>query len=433
MPPRPRQPAPATPAPATPTPAAPIGGNVTDTTAAPVPVTVDEIVEEMSSLAANTDQRSLTDDEATRYERLESALAAARRSENIRRRQDAYETPVPGDLAALVHVGTARRDDTYNQAFTHYLRTGRPNQDLLNAQQVGTDSEGGFLVSPQFRQKLVEVQKAYGGLAAAVDSFSTDRGGDVEYPSVDDTASVGAITPEEAAFTTGTDLAFGTITLKAYKYTSTGADASAGLRVSVELLQDSEFDIEALIARSFGTRIARKQAVDWVSGTGTGMPFGIAHAGLTANVLLAAGNAITYQKLLDIETALDPAYEQNAAWAMNKNTWQRIRGLTDAVGGRPLIDKQADAGIGQRPARELLGYPVIVDQQFPNSDTLNARFAVLGNLVEAYTIRRVANLVMIVNPYTRANFGQVEYVAWERADANVQNRKAYALAQAAAT
>lgn len=396
---------------------------------APIPVTIDELVEEMSAIAVNTDTRSLTDAEAVRYERLESALAGARRSENIRRRQAAYETPVPEDLAAVVHVGHARRDDTYNQAFNHYLRSGKPNQDLMNSQSVTPDSEGGYLVSPQFRQKLVEVLKTFGGLAGEVDGFATDRGGDVEYPSVDDTASEGAITPEEAAFATGTDLVFGTVALKAWKYTSTGVDANAGLRVSVELLQDAEFDIEALLARALATRIARKQAKDWVFGTGASQPFGIAHAGLTADVVLAAGNAISYQKLLDIESALDPAYEQNAKWAFNKNTWQRIRALVDTA-GRPLVDPQQSSGIGGRPARELLGYPVVIDQGFPNSSTLNARFGVLGDLREGYTIRRVANFTMVVNPYSRANFGQVEYVAWERADGNVQNRKAYALAQA---
>ncbi|MGH3735838.1 MAG: phage major capsid protein [Micromonosporaceae bacterium] len=395
----------------------------------PIPATVDEILEQMSGISSQAESRTLSDEEATRYERLESGLVAARRTANIRARQNAYETPVPGDLAALVHAGQPHRDDGYNQAFNAYLRSGQPNQDLINAQGVGTDAGGGFLVSPQFRQKLVEVLKSYGGLSGVVDGFSTERGGDVEYPSVDDTASVGAITAEGVAFATGTDLVFGTITMKAWKYTSTGADANAGLRVSVELLQDAEFDIEALLARALGTRIARKQAADWVSGAGTALPFGIAHAGLTADVVLAAGNAITYQKILDIESALDPSYEQNAMWAFNKHTWQRIRAILDTA-GRPLIDKQADAGIGERPARELLGYPVTIDQGFPNSTTLNARFAVLGDLAEAYAIRRVADFTMIVNPFTRANFGQVEYVAWERADGNVQNRKAYALAQA---
>ena len=406
----------------------PFAARIDPSTTPPIPTTIDEILEEMGSISDAATNRVLTDDEAGRYERLESAAVAARRSENIRRRQEAYETPVPGDLAALIHVGEARRDDTYNQAFNAYLRSGRPNGDLMNAQGVGTDPGGGFLVSPQFRQKLVEVLKSYGGLAAGVDSFSTDRGGDVEFPSIDDTASVGAITAEGAAFTTGTDMVFGTIGMKAWKYTSTGADASAGLRVSVELLQDAEFDIEALLARVLGTRIARKQAVDWVTGAGTTLPFGVMHAGLTADVVLAAGNPVTYQKLLDLETALDPAYEQNASWVMNKASWMKCRAVVDTT-GRPLLF-DANAGIAEQDrGRKLLGYPVIIDQAAPSIGTLSARSVVLGDLTEAYVIRRVSEFAMVVNPYSRANFGQVEYVAWERADGNIQNRKAFALLQ----
>lgn len=160
------------------------------------------------------------------------------------------------------------------------------------------------------------------------------------------------------------------------------------------------------------------------------MPFGIAHAGLTADVVLAAGNPLTYQKLLDMEAALDPAYEQTGQWAFNMNTWMRVRAIVDNA-GRPLILDSADAGISERPRRgSLLGYPVVIEPGFPNSTTLNARFAVLGNLTEAYTIRRVTDLTMVVNPYSRASFGQVEYVAWERADGNIQARKAFALTQA---
>jgi HK97 family phage major capsid protein len=425
MPPRNGQSAPARnrPAPAPPTPAEPAPPSEP-----PVPTTIDEIVDEMAAIAANADEHTLTDDEAGRYERLESALVRAQRSQNIRARQNAYETPVPADLATVAYVGAARRDDTYNQAFNAYLRTGKPNSDLMNAQGVGTDPGGGFLVSPQFREKLVDIRKSFGGLSAEVDTFTTERGGDLEYPSVDDTASVGAITAEGAAFTTGTDLVFGTVLMKAWKYTSTGADASAGLRVSVELLQDAEFDIEALLARKLAMRIQRKQAVDWVTGAGTTLPFGIMHAGLTADVVLAAGNAVTYQKLLDLETALDPEYEQNASWVMNKASWMKARAVVDTT-GRPLL-YDANAGIqDQDRRRTLLGYPVVIDQGAPSIGTLSARSVVLGDLREAYAIRRVADFAMVVNPYSRANFGQVEYVAWERADGNIQNRKAFALLQ----
>lgn len=396
-------------------------------------MTIEELLAALQAIidqatAPDGTERALTDDEIERYEKLEVELAAKRKDVEIRSRQTAYTTPT---TAPLVVTGTAaKQDDTLERAFESYLRTGTANQDIteLRAQSTGTDAAGGYMVPPGFRQKLVEVRKSFGGLAAEVEDFSTDNGSTLEYPSVDDTANSGQITAEGANFAGGADLTFGTINLGAFKYTSAGA-SNAPLKVSVELLQDAAFDVQGLISRKLGERIARKQAVDWVTGTGTTLPFGIARAALTANVTLAAGNALTYQKLLDIETALDPEYEQNAKWAMSKQTWQNIRAIV-GTDGRPLVQEAAAAGVGGRPERSLLGYPVVIDQAFPANTTLSAKFAVLGDLREAYVIRRVSNVVVMVNPYSSAASGQVEFTAWERADGNTQNRLAYSLAAA---
>lgn len=395
-------------------------------------MTIDELVQAMRALAdaAEAEDRPLTDDEVARYQELEGQLQAVRTTAEIRSRQTAYETPNRKDLN--IHVGTATRDDNedLNRAFEHYLRTGMANQDIqeLRAQQVNTDSEGGYLVSPQFRQKLVEVQKAFGGLANEVDTFSTEKGGTVEFPSLDDTANSGDITAEEAAFADGDDLAFGTVSLGAFKYTSVGAGTTLPLRVSVELLQDSEFDIQGLVSRALGTRIMRKQAVDWVRGGGTTLPFGIAHAGLTTNNTLAAEATITYAELMDTEAALDPAYEQNAKWFFNKKTWTAVRKVVDTA-GRPLVFDSAASGMGGAPEKQLLGYPVVLDQGFIDvtQDGVDGHFALLGDVREGYVIRRVAPLTVVVDPYTRAINGQVQYVAWERADGNIQNRSAYVI------
>lgn len=40
-------------------------------------------------------------------------------------------------------------------------------------------------------------------------------------------------------------------------------------------------------------------------------------------------------------------------------------------------------------------------------------------------IRRVQDVTLIVNPYTRANEGQIEYTMWSRADGNTQDTYAY--------
>lgn len=390
---------------------------------------IEEILAAMQQIIDGAAGRSLTDEECTNYENLEKQLQDNKRHNEIMARHNTWTSP----LSPGIHVAPAKQDNGLELAFENYLRTGMPNMDIsglrvTNAQGEGTSAGGGYMVPPGFRQKLVEAQKAYGGLAAEVDSFTTETGNPLEYPTNDDTANEGDITAESAAIASGADLVFGSVRLGAYKYTSAGAGSNLPLRVSVELLQDSAFDVQGLVSRKLGERIARKQAKHWCTGTGVGQPLGIVASSLTADETLDVSDVIDYDDLLDTEALLDPAYEQNAQWVMNKASWVQIRGILDGgATGRPLIFDQAASGIAGRPAKQLLGYPVVIDQAMPNLVDTAAFFAVLGDLREAYTIRRVSNLAVVVNPYTRAANGEVEFTAWERADANIQNRKAYVI------
>lgn len=387
-------------------------------------MTIEEILAKLQAITAEGETRSLTTEEVTEYEALEGQLKAAQKTQELRSRTAAYVAP-NASAAAAAHVAPAKADTGLDVAFRSYLVTGQANADIAELRAQGTgDSAGGYTIPPGFREKLVEVQKAFGGLASEVEPLTTDSGQTIEYPSNDDTANSGAITAEAAAFANGADLAFGTVSLPTFKYTASGAGTTTPLRVSVELLQDSAFDIEGLIARKLGTRIMRKQAADWAVGAGTTLPFGICHAGLTHDHELATTTTITYNDLLDLEAALDPAYEQNAKWVFSKATWTAVRKLVDTA-GRPLVIDNAASGIGGRPEKSLLGYPVVLDQQMPAPAGDSTNFAILGDLREAYVIRRVANLTVVANPWTRANNGEVEYTAWERAGGAIQNRKAY--------
>jgi HK97 family phage major capsid protein len=392
-------------------------------------MSVEEILEQLRALIAAAEGRDMTSEELDNYEQLEVKLAHARRNQEARNRQTAYDTPSKGQLDAVAHAGAPKVDDGYDKAFTAYLRTGKPNADLItNAQQVGTDTEGGFLVSPQFRQRLIEVRASFGGFAAVVDSFSTERGGTLEYPSLDDTANSGDITAEEAPVADGDDLVFGTVALGAFKYTSAGAGTNLPLRVSVELVQDAEFDIQGLVARALGTRIQRKQASDWVNGNGTTLPVGIFRDSTTADVVLDTEATLIYLNLLETEAALDPEYLQNATWLMSHTTWVTVIKAMEDTAERPLILPQAQSGIGGRPVRELLGYPVTIDQACNaiTADGAAGPFLGLGDWRESYAIRRVAPFNLVVDPYSRAVNGQIQYHAWERADGTIQNRSAYA-------
>lgn len=393
--------------------------------------TIEEILASLQAIVDAADGRSFTDDEVTQYENLEKELESVRKATELRARNTAYNTPING--TPYLNTNAHKGEDTLEKAYEAYLRTGVGNQDIsglrvTNAQGEGTSAGGGYMVPPGFRKKLVERMVAYGGLAAEVESFNTTTGNNLEFPTLDDTSNQGDITAESAAIASGADLTFGTVALGAYKYTSAGAGSNLPLRVSVELLQDSAFDVQRLVSRALGTRIARKQAAHWCTGTGVGQPKGIVASSLTADDTIATSDTLVYQDFLNLEAALDPAYEQNAKWVMNKGTWVAIRGILDGgATGRPLIFDQAASGMGGRPEKQLLGYPVVIDQQMPTYTDTGAYFAILGDLREAYVIRRVSNIVVVVNPYSRAANGEVEFTAWERADANIQNRNAYVI------
>lgn len=385
-----------------------------------------KIAEIMAKLQAVMDEApegtDLTDEQVQRYEALEVELRAAQKSEEIQKRNAAYQTVVTAPL----HTTAKPEADTLERAFNAFLRSGVPNADIvqLRAQSEGTPTAGGYLVPDTFRQKLVEKRKAFGGLQNVVENITTSTGANMSWPTFDDTANEGDIVPENAQLNNGADLVFGEADLGAYKYMSGGA-GNLPLRVSVELLQDAAFDIEGLITRALGKRIARKQARHWVSGTGVGQPLGIITN--KTGIEPAAAVTPTYTDLVKFKHALDPEYREGARWAFNDTTLALFEGKVDSD-GRPLLAPMTDANFGDAPGgMRLLGYPVTIDQAFPDfsaaSDTVN--WGVFGNLMEAYVIRRVREIVVVVNPYSRAEYGQVEYTAWERADGTVQDPNAY--------
>ena len=347
-------------------------------------ITKEQILSRLAELNTAAETRSLTEEEFSEVTTLEADLKRSNDTEQFRARHQGYVTPANH---VGVHVAAPKADTGLDDAFRSYLRTGQPNADITELRAQGSgDSAGGYMIAPAFRQKLVEVQKAFGGLAAEVETITTETGAALEYPTNDDTSASGTITAESAAFSSGSDLTFGTVNLGAFKYTSSGA-SNLPLRVPVELLQDAAFDVEAYLAKALGTRIARKQASDWAVGGGTTLPFGICHAGLTEDKALTTTTTITYNDLLDLEAALDPAYEQNAKWVFNKATWVAIRKLVDD-NHRPLIFDQAASGIAGSPQKQLLGYPVVLDQKFPAGTGDSTNFAILGDLAESYVIRR---------------------------------------------
>lgn len=397
-------------------------------------MTIEEILAALEAIVAqakNDDgsERSLTDEEAERYQQLEGQLQMARRTQEIRSRQAAYTSPIRTDLH--VNAGARTEEPAEERAFDQYLRTGEVTPELAQyrAQSEGTNTAGGYLVPTGFRNKLIERMKVYGGIAEVAETITTSEGNPLNYPTVDDTGNIAEIVAEGGTFAAGADLVFGTRTLSAYKYMAGGA-GNLPLKVSWELLQDAAFDVAGFVARKFGERIARLQAIHWATGTGTGQPQGLVTPITTSGAIGSNTTGPTYAELLATVNFLDPAYWPGARWVMNSGTLAKIQGLLDTT-GRPILNDSTQGISGSPGGSTLLGYPVTIDQAMP-AMAAGAKFLAFGNISEAYVIRRVKDVTLVTLNELYAANGQTGFMSWSRADGAVQNPNAIVVRTAAA-
>lgn len=215
-----------------------------------------------------------------------------------------------------------RASDKYRNTFWNAMR--RKNfYDVENALQVGTDSEGGYLVPDEFEHTLVEAleeENFFRSIATVIQTSSGDR----KIPVVASKGTANWI-DEEGAFPESDD-AFGQVSISAYK-------VATMLKISDELLNDSAFNLEAYISKEFGRRIGSKEEEAFFTGDGKGKPTGIFNAtGGAADGTTTTTANITFDDVMDLFYSVKSPYRKKAVWVLNDTTVKALRKLKDNNG-----------------------------------------------------------------------------------------------------
>ena len=301
---------------------------------------------------------------------------------------------------------TGRASDEYKRAFWNAMRSKAAGYEVLNALQVGTDSEGGYLVPDEFERTLVEAlqeENIFRTMAKIIQTASGDR----KIPVV---ASKGTASwvDEEGAIPESDD-AFGQVSIGAYKLATM-------IKVSEELLNDSVFNLESYIAREFARRIGAKEEESFFIGNGTGKPTGIFNAtgGAELGVTAASATAITVDEIMDLFYSLKSPYRKNAVFVMNDSTVKAIRKLKDGNGQylwQPSISAGQPDTILNRPVKTSayvpaiaagaktiafgdFGYYWIADRQGRSFQRLNELYAATGQVGFKATQRVDGKLIL---------------------------------------
>ena len=301
---------------------------------------------------------------------------------------------------------TGRASDEYKRAFWNAMRSKAAGYEVLNALQVGTDSEGGYLVPDEFERTLVEAleeENIFRTMAKIIQTASGDR----KIPVVA-TKGTASWVDEEGAIPESDD-AFGQVSIGAYKLATM-------IKVSEELLNDSVFNLESYIAREFARRIGAKEEESFFIGNGTGKPTGIFNAtgGAELGVTAASATAITVDEIMDLFYSLKSPYRKNAVFVMNDSTVKAIRKLKDGNGQylwQPSISAGQPDTILNRPVKTSayvptiaagaktiafgdFGYYWIADRQGRSFQRLNELYAATGQVGFKATQRVDGKLIL---------------------------------------
>lgn len=369
--------------------------------------------QEFDKIHKDIEMRKVTIDNQERQEQLDQELA------------ERQSSPLPGreDTSPSDEQRTEEDRALEKASFRNWAVGGMGNltaeqRDYMQNRQAElprearalsavTGAAGGFTVPEGFHQQIIEALKTFSGMRLARSFIlNTESGNDLPVPTSDDTGNTGAIIAENT--TVGEqDVAFGQLILNAYMYTS------KIVKVPLQLLQDSAFNMEQFLARKLGERIGRITNTHFTTGDGASKPNGVVTAS-TLGITGASGqvDSITYDDLVDLKHSVNRAYRGQAEWMMNDLTVAAITKLVDGQ-GKPLWA----VGLKEGAPDTILNHPYITNDDMPVM-AANAKSILFGDFSN-YWIRDVLGITLIRLGERYMDSLQVGFLAISRHDGNL--------------
>lgn len=298
-----------------------------------------EIIAAMEAVvnAAAAEERSLTDDEITAYN--------GRRDELTR---------IDATIAALENVRSAERNEEHQpegdekltpeeRSFVSFLR-GEIRVDVNT-----TKTNAGAVIPTTVADRIVEYVKNVSPIAEYATRY--EGIGKITIAYEDDANALSASYVEDLESADATAQKLTSVSLEGYKI-------RVPVKVSQQLLDNSQVDLIAYLVRRIGDALAAKIEREFLIGT-SGKVEGLA-GGVNQTVTAASATAVTTDELIDVQDAVPDIYQANSIWIMHPKTRTAIRKLKDGE-NRYLLNLDLNTKWGY----SLLGKPVYASDAMP--------------------------------------------------------------------
>lgn len=320
-------------------------------------------------------------------------------------RGDDGEAKAAGDFSALTgHAVTLDDFRDYKKGFNTYLRKGPEGRaPELKALSVGSDPDGGYMVTPDVSGRIVK--KIYETspirAVASVVTIGTDS---LEGPIDNGEAGAGWV-GEKAARSESTTPQLG-------KWAIPVNELYAEPRATQKVLDDAAIDLEAWLAAKVADKFARVENAAFITGDGQLKPKGLfsynfaattdkagtrpwgtfEFVGTGASGAFPASNPADI--LYDLVYRLKAGYRQNARFLMTRATVGAIRKFKDST-GQYLWQPALTAGQPQT----ILSYGVVEGEDVAEI-AANSYSIAFGDFAETYQIVDRVGISVLRDPFT---------------------------------
>jgi len=253
----------------------------------------------------------------------------------------------------------------------------RENRDLLTTAQTGGVGPNEF-----YGQYVRTMRTVNGVMNANVWFKQTATGNPFLIPTVDDTANTGSVRAESST-TNGSngDPSLANKSLSAYTY------EGGVVKLSMEMLQDNEFDLGALVVDLSTERVADKLNADMTNNSSAGSARGIV-PDATAGITTAASLTLGFDDFIKQEGNIEPKYLPNAQYMMSMPVLSIVRSLKDAS-GRYIVQP------GNGPNNFTInGFPVVINQKLPKTLAASGKAILFGDFSK-FMVRQAGGIEII--------------------------------------
>jgi HK97 family phage major capsid protein len=226
-----------------------------------------------------------------------------------------------------------------------------------------TGSDGGFLVPPEFVQKILERVYAKSNLLGMTDSYTVSSNV-IAFPRSAETSrangsrwgGVRAYWRDEGEQNTAVKATFARLQLTLRKL-------FVMINASDELLSDSQgIALEQYLFRVASEEINFVVSDAILNGSGAGQPLGILNADCLVAVAKETGQTaatVNTTNIVKMWARMWAPCRQNAVWLIHQDVEPQLQTMTIGTGGAQLVAYMPAGGLSANPYATLMGRPVL--------------------------------------------------------------------------